>query len=46
MSRSGPAKESLIADFKDIDDPERAKALGIPNPFKTVEWNFVLAKEG
>jgi catechol 1,2-dioxygenase len=39
-------KESLIADFKDIDDPERAKALGIPNPFKTVEWNFVLAKEG
>ena len=39
-------KESLIADFKDVDDPERAKALGLPNPFKTVEWNFVLAKEG
>ena len=38
-------KESLIADFKDVDDPERAKALGMPNPFKSVEWNFVLAKE-
>ncbi len=37
-------KESLIADFRDVDDPERAKALGMPNPFKAVEWNFVLAK--
>jgi catechol 1,2-dioxygenase len=38
-------KESLIADFKDVDDPEKAKALGLPNPFKSVEWNFVLADE-
>ncbi len=38
-------KESLIADFKDVDDPEKAKALGLPNPFKSVEWNFVLAEE-
>jgi len=37
-------KESLIADFREVDDPERAKALGMPNPFKAVEWNFVLAK--
>ena len=37
-------KESLIADFHDIDDPKRAKLLGMPNPFKLVEWNFVLAK--
>jgi protocatechuate 3,4-dioxygenase beta subunit len=37
-------KESLIADFRDIDDPARAKKLGLPNPFKSVEWNFVLAK--
>jgi protocatechuate 3,4-dioxygenase beta subunit len=36
-------KESLIADFKDVDDPNQAEALGMPNPFKTVEWNFVLA---
>jgi catechol 1,2-dioxygenase len=38
-------KESLIADFRDVDDPEKAKALGLPNPFKRVEWNFVLAEE-
>jgi hypothetical protein len=37
-------KKSLIADFKDVDDPEQAKALGLPNPFKIVEWNIVLAK--
>ncbi len=37
-------KESLIADFHDIDDPARAKLLGLPNPYKSVEWNFVLAK--
>jgi catechol 1,2-dioxygenase len=36
-------KESLIADFKDVDDSKQAEALGMPNPFKTVEWNFVLA---
>jgi protocatechuate 3,4-dioxygenase beta subunit len=36
-------KASLIADFKDVDDPRQAEALGMPNPFKTVEWNFVLA---
>ena len=37
-------KKSLIADFKDVDDPEQAKELGLPNPFKIVEWNIVLAK--
>jgi protocatechuate 3,4-dioxygenase beta subunit len=37
-------KESLIADFRDVDDPTRAKALGMPNPFKSVEWNFILTK--
>ena len=36
-------KESLIADFKGVDDAKQAEALGMPNPFKTVEWNFVLA---
>lgn len=38
-------KESLIADFRDVDDPRRAAELGLPNPFKMVEWNFILAKE-
>ena len=37
-------KESLIADFKDVNDPKRAKELGMPNQFKAVEWNFVLSK--
>lgn len=39
-------KESLIADFETIDDPKRAKALGLPNPFREVEWNVVLSKAG
>lgn len=38
-------KESLIADFKDVNDPKRATELGLPNPFKIVEWDFVLSKE-
>ncbi len=37
-------KESLIADFKDVNDPKKAAELGLPNPFKTVEWDFVLSK--
>ncbi len=38
-------KESLIADFKDVDDPKRAAELGLPNPFRSVEWNVVLKKD-
>ena len=30
-------KESLIADFKDMNNVMRAKELGLPNPFKIVE---------
>jgi protocatechuate 3,4-dioxygenase beta subunit len=37
-------KKSLIADFKMVDDPERAAELGMPNPFREVEWNVVLSK--
>ncbi len=37
-------KESLIADFKMVDDPLRAAELGMPNPFREVEWNVVLSK--
>ena len=41
-------KESLIADFKRVDDPAEAKALNFANPFWLVNWDFVLApaKEG
>jgi protocatechuate 3,4-dioxygenase beta subunit len=38
-------KESLIADFKMVDDPKKAAALGMPNPFRICEWNIVLTKE-
>lgn len=37
-------KESLIADFKTVDDPALAAKLGMPNPFKIVEWDFILTK--
>ena len=36
-------KESLIADFKRVDDPAEAKALNFVNPFWSVNWDFVLA---
>jgi len=36
-------KESLIADFQKIDDPEQAKALGFDGAYWEVEFNFVLA---
>jgi catechol 1,2-dioxygenase len=37
-------KESLIADFKMVDDPKQAAALGMPNPFKIVKWDFILKR--
>lgn len=38
-------KESLIADFKEVDDPKRAAEIGLANPFREVEWNVILTKE-
>lgn len=35
-------KQSLIADFRKVDDAEKARAYGIANPFWHVEWDFVL----
>jgi protocatechuate 3,4-dioxygenase beta subunit len=37
-------KESLIADFKKVDDAKRADTLGMPNPFREVEWDVILSK--
>jgi catechol 1,2-dioxygenase len=37
-------KESLIADFRKVDDPQRAAECGMPNPFREVVWNVVLSK--
>lgn len=36
-------KESLLAEFRKIDDPARAKELGFEGPFFDVEHDFVLA---
>ena len=37
-------KESLIAEFKMVDDPVAAAKVGLPNPFRQTEWNVVLTK--
>lgn len=36
-------KESLLAEFKQIDDPARARELGFSGTFWEVEYDFVLA---
>jgi hydroxyquinol 1,2-dioxygenase len=36
-------KESLVADFRPVDDAAKAKELGFVNPFWSVDWDFVLA---
>ena len=36
-------KQSLVADFKIVDDERRAAELGFPNPFAAVAWDFALA---
>ncbi|MFD0692410.1 intradiol ring-cleavage dioxygenase [Actinomadura fibrosa] len=35
-------KESLIRDFEIVDDPDRAHAHGMPNPFREVRFDCVL----
>jgi hydroxyquinol 1,2-dioxygenase len=37
-------KESLIADFKIVDDPKLAAERGLPNPFREVTWDVVMSK--
>lgn len=36
-------KETLIADFKKVEDPVQAKKLGYKAPFWSVNWDFVMA---
>jgi protocatechuate 3,4-dioxygenase beta subunit len=38
-------KQSLLAEFKKVDDPVRAKELEFSNPFWSVEYDFVLARK-
>ncbi|TMR01591.1 6-chlorohydroxyquinol-1,2-dioxygenase [Actinomadura soli] len=35
-------KPSLVREFPEVDDPERAAAAGLPNPFRTVTFDVVL----
>jgi catechol 1,2-dioxygenase len=37
-------KESLIGDFKHVDDPARAASLGLANPFWELAADFVLTR--
>lgn len=39
-------KESLLADFRKVDDPERAREVGFEGPYLDVEFDFVLARSG
>jgi protocatechuate 3,4-dioxygenase beta subunit len=36
-------KESLVQTFASVDDPARAAALGLSNPFRSVEFDITLA---
>ncbi|TMR01259.1 6-chlorohydroxyquinol-1,2-dioxygenase [Actinomadura soli] len=35
-------KPSLVREFPEVDDPERAATAGLPNPFRTVNFDVVL----
>jgi protocatechuate 3,4-dioxygenase beta subunit len=37
-------KESLIADFRIVDDPKLAAERGLSNPFREVTWDVVMSK--
>lgn len=39
-------KQSLLAEFRRVDDPLRAKAYEFAGPFWEVEYDFVLARKG
>lgn len=37
-------KHSLIADFREVDDPAEAARNDLSAPFRAVDWNFVIAR--
>lgn len=39
-------KESLIREVQEVDDPARAAAAGLPNPFRTLTFDLSLARAG
>ena len=38
-------KDSLIANFVQVEDAQQGAALGMPTPFWSVTWDFVLARK-
>jgi hydroxyquinol 1,2-dioxygenase len=38
-------KDSLIAKYKKVNDPDEASKLGMPNPFLKLNWDFKLAAD-
>ncbi len=38
-------KETLIGDFRQVDDAARAAELGFANPYWALHWDFTLARE-
>lgn len=38
-------KDSLIAQYRKVDDAAEAKRLGMPNPFLRLDWDFRLAPD-
>ncbi len=36
-------KQSLIGNFRKIDDADQARALGVTNPFWLCDWDFTLS---
>jgi catechol 1,2-dioxygenase len=39
-------KESLVRDFEPVDDAARAAEVGLPNPFRWVDFPVTLRREG
>jgi catechol 1,2-dioxygenase len=39
-------KESLVRDVPEVDDPTRAAAVGLPNPFRSLTFDLTLLREG
>jgi catechol 1,2-dioxygenase len=37
-------KDSLVRDTHEVDDPERARELGLPNPFRTLTFDLSLLR--
>jgi len=37
-------KDSLVRDTPEVDDPERARQLGLPNPFRTLTFDLSLLR--